>query len=202
MRRLTVIAVMLVLLLGVMIAGAKLFAPPETYGFPLNVLLDTPPNCQLPCWHKIIPGVTTRDEAMAILSTDPSVESVYMLGSNGMIIANIKNTDHKGEIDVVPGDQNLVEAVELSGTGSAAEVLSVFGKPFGTLSPRKQDKQYFLDLLFPFALVTMNTRTMPKVETNVDLTILLATSGNAANLISSLKQNIWRGFTARYFPNS
>src|SRR5579859_2543214 len=87
MGRLTVIALLLVLALGMTLAAVITVAPPDNSYSPLiNTLRRPPPGCELPCWHTLVPDVTTFEQTKAILSADPAFDQVD-INPNGPIVA-------------------------------------------------------------------------------------------------------------------
>jgi hypothetical protein len=74
---------LMIVAIGVFIAGmtvavAQARSTPSDLTTQLNELLMPPADCSMPCWHGIQPGVTTVDEAAAILRADRAVADVHV----------------------------------------------------------------------------------------------------------------------------
>lgn len=79
MTRLVVLSFVLIIAFSLLVAGVRARATPE-HG--LQELLLPPTECQPRCWMGIRAGVTTADEAEAILRAHPWVASIHRTSLN------------------------------------------------------------------------------------------------------------------------
>ncbi|HLU10082.1 MAG TPA: hypothetical protein VK003_10485 [Oceanobacillus sp.] len=66
-------------LTGIFAASLALTHAQPYNGEDLIALITPPANCAMPCWNGIQPGVTTANDAAAILQADPNVADVLVL---------------------------------------------------------------------------------------------------------------------------
>ncbi len=62
----------------------------------VRVLLAAPADCAAPCWSGIRPGVTSAEDAVALLKANPWVDEIRPLGDHGLADSNAVVWSWKG----------------------------------------------------------------------------------------------------------
>ncbi len=127
----------LTVLCALIILPAKLLAGygivTDGWPFPFNTV--NTPDCQLPCWHGIRPGLTTAQDAKIILDSDPSFDRVT---SPRMI--ELENTtewrwlttpteNNSVILDYNSDSRQQVVAIRLYGTATPGHIIAALGSP-------------------------------------------------------------------------
>jgi hypothetical protein len=94
------------------------------------------PVCQSPCWENITPGITTISEAKERLKQIPDViviRGVIESDIGKELSWNFENNSDGGNIDVLPGDKDIISNVVLAPLGkpdlTLGEILHIYGVP-------------------------------------------------------------------------
>jgi len=131
MLRLLKLTIALTVILSTLIVLARVAAPPDVYAFPLNSINLTA-DCQLPCWHGITPGVTTRAEALAIFDADPAY---LIIETDNVSSLDVRYLDPSSNSDAyLSFDENgIVKWIKLTGFDSMYHMVAKLGTPIGTV---------------------------------------------------------------------
>ncbi|MHB8624733.1 MAG: hypothetical protein ACYDBJ_18845 [Aggregatilineales bacterium] len=195
MGRLTVIALLLVLALGMTLAAVITVAPADDSYSPLiNTLRRPPPGCELPCWHDLILNVTTFEQTKAIISADPAFDQVD-INPNGPIVAGFHDQPDTNRVEITFNSQHTVATIGIIGKEPVGHILNLFGSP-SHFSSYESCYSKALDLFYPIATVYLHAPDVPRLSSQVDLEVVLTAPGNSPPADSFA---VWRGFTARYF---
>jgi hypothetical protein len=195
MRRLTAITVLLALILSATIVGVRALAPPDNSYSPLISTLRRPgPGCPLPCWHNLTINITTFEQTQSILSADAAYDQVDIY-PNGPIVAGFHNQPYTNRVEITFNGQHKVATIGITGKERALLILNLFGRPL-SLSAYDSCYSKALNLFYPTAKVYLHAPDVPRLDSNVDLEVVLTEPDNSppADWLGA-----WRGFTARYF---
>ncbi len=134
----------------------------------IDVILNDP-DCAPPCWNGITPGVTTMDEAWAIIQAEPGlIDLVYSGGetSRAGIDWTFSNPDGRGTVYSSSTDYSTVDRICFDSRGayplfSLKEVIEYLGEPdIFYLFPRNF-KAYETKLYYPERGIHMDVSYIP-----------------------------------------
>ena len=191
----------LTIILSALIVLARVAAPPDVYAFPLSTINLTA-DCQLPCWHGITPGVTTRAEALATFDADPA----YTLTETdeGNLHAGY-NASSDSATSIYFNENGIVRGIELyGGSASIYHLLAKLGKPTSVLFGLTCGQIWHE--FFPRLQVGAGLPgDMPSNLYNYKALKQITISIDTFHLIDSFLQqddlSEWRGFRSNYVPN-
>jgi hypothetical protein len=114
------------------------------------------PICKVPCWERIIPGETSRDQAKSLLSSNLEVDGVeerevppYGL----MFFIDIRGDKYKPtNVKLKFDNQNIVQEIDLVTFGGNLylhNIVSTYGYPKQILFHNKDHEYVAVDLLYP-----------------------------------------------------
>ena len=200
MLRLLKLTITLSAVLSVLIVLARVAAPPDVYGFPLNSINLTP-DCQLPCWHGIQIGVTTRAEALTIFDADPAY---LIIETDNMNSLDVRYLDPSSNSDAyLYFDENGITIhIELHGSDTMYHVVTKLGKPTRILVGSICNQPWLG--IFQGALVSgwlpQNETTYGELEPNKlsDPLIIADKSAKMIELFNLYKAGIWHGFRSKF----
>ena len=190
----------LTVILSALIVLARVVAPPDVYAFPLNSINLTA-DCQLPCWHGITPGVTTRAEALAIFDADPAyllIETDNISGLDVRYLDPSSNSDAYLYFD----ENGITIHIELHGSDTMYHVVAKLGKPTRILVGNMCNQPWLG--IFQGALVSgwlpQNENTFGELEPNKlsDPLIIAAKSAKTIEFFNLYKAGIWHGFRSQF----
>ncbi len=120
--------------LGGALAIDRMRPLPQSWPFPINVLTGTAsPDCRLPCWHGITPGLSTRADAEALMEADPHYGRVDIPFGNTdsprLIYRWMATVTEDNTARILNADDFTVTDIEISGTLSPAQALLGLGPP-------------------------------------------------------------------------
>jgi hypothetical protein len=148
----------LLVLLTLMVSGIHAFAFDQPYFDGLRAFLLPPDHCPAPCFLGIRPGVTTRNEALALLQSQPSVKYVR---DNGATIswewvpgaAYVKTAASATYNAWLAVDQNhVVRSITVDGTAELGDVWIALGKP-----DREQIAAVYQQVAYPSYILIVHT---------------------------------------------
>jgi len=192
MLRLLKLTITLSAVLSVLIVLARVAAPPDVYGFPLNSINLTP-DCQLPCWHGITPGITTVGQMEAIMNGDPAYERVHTADkqypSRDWQPRSVENggTADGNTVHFTLDNQAVVSHINLSGQVQAGELLLTFKAPLGI----SQQCEQWLSLRFPGSISNLardSSDSSRPLHISETVQIWIDTP------VASFRFDPWRGF--------
>ena len=204
MLRLLKLTIALTVILSALIVLARVVAPPDVYAFPLNSINLTA-DCQLPCWHGITPGVTTRAEVLAIFDADPA----YLFSeteSDGNLQYDYKTPFPYTGATVDFDDKGIVEKVDLTGYDTLYHVVAKQKRSFKVVNtidctgPRiyfYSPGQTAINVLAPFHMLSTSA-----FNTSANLIVMYEITSKTLDL-AALTDPVtpWHGFRSRYdFP--
>lgn len=114
------------------------------------------PTCALPCWEKIIPGETSRDQAKSLLSSNPKITGIDerdVIPYGLMLFVKIYNRKYDGNISIRFDDQNIAQEIELITFGGNLylnDIVSVYGAPKQVLIRNSPvNESVLVDMFYP-----------------------------------------------------
>jgi len=191
----------LTVLLSALIVLARVAAPPDVYAFPLNSINLTP-DCQLPCWHGIIPGVTTRAEVLAIFNADPAYLIIETDNVNSLNVRHLNPSSNK---DTYLGfaENSVVYDIQLYGVDTLYHTVIRLGKPIAAA-----ESYCSIELVWARATVIIGPMDTGQLEANMTtnpLTVRVTApyltdpfTSSMASLEGGYLAARWQGFHSRY----
>lgn len=114
------------------------------------------PTCKVPCWEKVVPGETNRDQAKSLLSSNLEVDGVEerdVIPYGLMLFIDIHGDKYKPtNVKIKFDNQNIVQEINLVTFGGNLylhNIVSTYGNPKQVLFHNKDHEYVAVDLLYP-----------------------------------------------------
>lgn len=113
------------------------------------------PTCEVPCWEKIIPGETSRDQAKSLLlnnSEITGIEESNVIPYGQVLDVNLDNDNYTDDVTIIFDNQNMVQEIDFATFGDnlyLGDMISVYGPPKQVLLHDQMYEYVTVDLLYP-----------------------------------------------------
>jgi len=162
-----ILSITIIFLLTGLLSACQTATPPAPTATPtpspwIDVILNDP-DCAPPCWNDITPGVTTMDEAWAIMQAEPSLSDLIYYGgetNNAAISWSFSNPDGWGSVYSSDTDYSTVYRICFDSRVnypplSLKEVIEYWGEP-DVLYLHMIGMGYVANLYYPERGIDMN----------------------------------------------
>jgi hypothetical protein len=116
-------------------------------------LITENPDCALPCWRGITPGVTVWGDALTILEDDTTLENVNVQEAEDST-AKVAEFQQKGgsaccQMFTEDGEFVNVIFLRVAPTSTVGEMIEIHGDPTYLIGSQYSDDQAVMNLIFP-----------------------------------------------------